>query len=87
MATLYKMDGTVQEVKPAKGKAFTIEEMQKLVGGYVELIPSIYRPKGKLVLVDEDGIPRKKGFNIRVSQLLGIALVGDVVICEKKEFN
>lgn len=37
MATLVKADGTETEVFPANGKKFTPEELQKLVGGYIEL--------------------------------------------------
>lgn len=37
MATLIKADGTESEVFPADGKKFTLEELQKFVGGYIEL--------------------------------------------------
>jgi len=38
MAKLFKTDGTVEDVKP-KGKKFTLAEMQKFVGGYIEAVP------------------------------------------------
>lgn len=41
-----------QEIEPANGKAFTLEEMQKFVGGYVELIA---QDRETLMLVNEEG--------------------------------
>lgn len=38
MALLIKADGTKEVVHPANGKAFTLEELQKYVGGYIELL-------------------------------------------------
>jgi hypothetical protein len=35
-----KADGTVTKVTPATGKKFTLEEMQKFVGGYIEIVPA-----------------------------------------------
>jgi hypothetical protein len=38
MAHLIKPDGTVEELTPASGKLFSLEELQKAVGGYLELV-------------------------------------------------
>lgn len=38
MATLIKTDGTQQEVHPANGKRFSLEELQGFVGGLIEMI-------------------------------------------------
>ena len=38
MAWWMKTTGETTEVKPGNGQAFTLEEMQKLVGGYVEAL-------------------------------------------------
>ena len=52
MATYYKTNGEVKEVSPENGKFFTLEEMQKMVGGLIEIEPL---PSGKLIVVNEEG--------------------------------
>ena len=37
MTEIIKTDGTRQPVQPANGSDFTLEEMQAIVGGYIEL--------------------------------------------------
>lgn len=39
MAKIYKTDGTVVEAKPKNGKDFKLEELQAIVGGYIEVLP------------------------------------------------
>lgn len=38
MAEIIKTDGTRQPVQPVNGSNFTLEEMQTIVGGYIELV-------------------------------------------------
>ena len=38
MTEIIKTDGTRQPVQPANGSDFTLEEMQAIVGGYIELV-------------------------------------------------
>ena len=38
-ALLYKTDLSVTWIRPANGRHFTLEEMQKTVGGRIEIIP------------------------------------------------
>jgi hypothetical protein len=56
MATLYKTDGTVEEVKPKTGKYFSYEELQAFVGKdddkMIEIVPL---PSGKSMIVNEEG--------------------------------
>ena len=52
MAKLIKADGTETEVKPADGVKFTLEEMQKYVGGCIEIIDL---PSGEVLIVNEEG--------------------------------
>lgn len=52
MAKLIKTDGTVREVKPSNGKSFSLEELQRFVGGYIEIISL---PNGNKICVNEEG--------------------------------
>ena len=38
-ALLYKTDFSVEEIRPANGRYFKLEEMQAYVGGLIEIIP------------------------------------------------
>lgn len=50
MAYLLKTDGTVTEVHPANGINFTLPELQKFVGGHIELIRNFKR--GHIAITD-----------------------------------
>lgn len=39
MATLIKADGTKKEIQPQNGTDFSLEELQKYVDGYIQVIP------------------------------------------------
>jgi len=54
-------DGCIEDYKP-KGKRVTLEEMQKVVGGYIEIV-SLASEKKRMV-VNEEGaiIPLKPNF-------------------------
>ena len=52
MATLIKTDGTFVEVKPENGKAFTLDELQKFVGGLIDVIVF---PSGKSLYINDEG--------------------------------
>lgn len=38
MAKLYKTTGEIMDVKPQKGKHFTLKELQGFVSGYIEYV-------------------------------------------------
>tara|TARA_R100000655_G_scaffold31694_1_gene63396 strand:+ start:398 stop:841 length:444 start_codon:yes stop_codon:yes gene_type:complete len=52
MATYYKAEEMGIPIKPKNGKEFTLEEMQTLVGGYIETFPL---GKDLIVVVNEEG--------------------------------
>jgi len=90
MATWIKTDGTTTEVHPKDGRAFTLEELQAFVGGYIELV----RIDGErnLWLNEEgklDGLP----LNVKATKLThGIIaewdfIVGDVLVATPEEFR
>jgi hypothetical protein len=51
-AKLYKSNGEVNDIKPKNGKTFTLDEVQSLVGGYVEV--SFLNSK-QIMLLNEEG--------------------------------
>lgn len=90
MALLVKTDGSEQEVHPADGKTFTLEELQHFVGGYIQMI---YVGSREMYL-NEDGKMLRLPLNERATRLAvmaGIAdrdyVVGNVIIGDPKEFD
>ena len=90
VAWLVKADGSIKEVKPKKGKTFTLEELQGFVGGNVEVISL---PNGKELWLNEEGKLDNLPINEKLSTLwfflfagydLGADdfVVGDCLYCD-----
>lgn len=90
MATLVKENGDKVEISPANGKMFELEEVQKLVGGYIEII---HLGKGDVMIIDEEGKLKNKTINSVATIVAHMrhainpfdCIVGDVVICKNNE--
>ena len=96
MATLYKIDGTQKTVTPAAGAnaAFTLKEMQTLVGGLIELV--YLDPNGdRALVVNEEGKVDDLPFNQLATDLateahaliFGDVIVGDAVLVTNAEMG
>jgi hypothetical protein len=64
--------------------AKTLDEMQKLVGGFVE---PVRLPDGRMMLVDEDGISKNSEVNMVASHLAGGRILGDVIVYSVDEWK
>jgi hypothetical protein len=88
MAKLFKVDGTVENVMPANGTDFTLEELQKMVGGLIQVVP-VFRTK--LIVVDEEGRLKNYKHNTIASLLVADQvkgdIVGDMLLCSRAEFK
>ena len=88
MATLIRASGETLEVTPANGKEFTLAELQRFVGGFIELIPA---PGGRLMFLDEDGKRNRKPVNAAATAIVrhwlasDDEIVGDVILCSRAE--
>lgn len=86
MATLLLATGEKREISPRNGKKFSLEELQKLVGGYVEFLGF---GNGRAFVMDEEG--RLKGLPLnreatRIAARLGYDyIVGDVLEVRRGE--
>lgn len=89
MATLIKADGMIKEIKPENGTDFQLEELQKYVHGYIEIIDL---RNGEILVVNDDGKDRYET-NKAATQLahdnraiFGWDWIdGDVVHCKSEE--
>jgi hypothetical protein len=92
-AFLVAVDGTVTPLKPGNGKSFTLDEVQALVGGYVQLLAIQKKPFILYALMDEDGLLKRLPLNPEASRIAtqkmgrDMIMVGPIVICPQKFFR
>jgi len=90
MAQVIKSSGEVIETQPANGTDFSLEELQAIVGGYIEVVSL---RDGRLICCDEQGKLKGKDFNTRATYILQAAMpthdfvVGDVLVCDADEIK
>jgi hypothetical protein len=81
---LISTTGTIEFVKPI-AVTFELNEVQKLVQGYIEIYP--IRIPNQIVVVNEEGLIIGMAFNTIAKLAFGIDAVGPVLICPKKIFE
>ena len=91
MATILRTNYTRSEVQPKNGTDFQLEELQTIVGGYIEILHS--RGDDTIMVINEEGkiqgLP--ENVNATIEALLkGMIgwydhIVGDVLVCKSEE--
>jgi hypothetical protein len=90
MAYIIKTAGEVIETKPNNGTDFSLEELNEVVGGYIEVI-SLH--DGRLIVCDEEGKLKGKDMNHKATEFFRLTLlttdflVGDVLVCNEEEIK
>lgn len=90
MATLYELGKEPCKFEP-EGKSFTLSEMQKLVGGNIELVT--LRSSGMYLVIHEEGkmmgLPRNAEATAVCEDFLfpGDFIVGDAFMCSAEELG
>lgn len=89
MAKIYRTNGDTETIEPKNGTDFSLEELQTIVGGYIECLHLF--TDGLLLICNEEGkiinLPR----NERATDLVRKCgydndyIVGDVLICKTVE--
>jgi len=81
MARIIHVDGTEKELA---GKP-SLEELQKAVGGYIEVaeIPG----SSKILVVNEEGLLQQLPLNPSASAMALQLIVGDVVLCNRADLD
>ena len=92
MAQLYKrldLNFRIIPVKPRNKKKFSLEEVQEMIGGYVEIV---YLNGDDILLCDEEGRLKSLLTNSMATErakamgFKGDVLVGDILFLKDKEF-
>lgn len=92
MAILIEVTGDIKPVQPTNGESFKLDEAQKMVGGYVEVIRLT---NNQILLINEEGKLEALGRNAYATQLALASraiypndyIVGSVVLCNDQEFK
>lgn len=90
MAKLITPDGLTRDVTPADGKAFTLDELQGFVGGYIQLVRLT---RSRLMCCNEEGklerLPLNRTATAEWAALHGLTdvIVGSVVIGTEREMG
>lgn len=84
MAKWIKANGETKEVEPKNKKDFQLKELQEFVGGYIELV---HLEGNKEMVVNEEGLIYELPANEEASLLAGTLIVGDVLVCDRKEIR
>lgn len=75
-----------EHVIPESKGTFSLEELQKYVGGYIEFAPrspfALPEVHDKVVICNEEGRIHHLPLNELASRVCGQDLVGDVLICD-----
>ena len=84
MAKIIKTNGEVLEVEPKNGTDFSLEEMQAIVGGYIEIVSlgddlMVVNEEGKLI-----GLPIN---DVATAMITNDIIVGDVLICKNNQIK
>lgn len=88
MALIYKANGEREVVSPDNGKDFKLEQLQKIVGGYIEVLEI---SDDEIMVVNEEGKLLDLAYNQDATYLYrkhrqsNEYIVGDVLVCKKNE--
>ncbi len=90
MAEIIKTDGTRMDAVPENGTDFSLEEMQKIVGGLVEIIDL---DENKCIVLNEEGKIDDLPFNEEATKIFHSYfktddyIIGDVLICDNEQIR
>lgn len=90
MATIFTISKGIKRVAPKDGRKFSLEEAQKIVGGYIQL--HFIEETNEMIVCNEEGKLHDLLYNKPATiyahihnALLTDFLVGNVLICKRNE--
>jgi len=88
MAQIIKSNGETKTVEPKNGTDFKLEELQAIVGGYIQIA---YLRDDEIMVMDDEGKLKEKDLNLQASLRYRRdvnpydSVVGDVLICKTEQ--
>lgn len=92
MARIIKTNGEIIPVEPKNGTDFQLNEMQEIVGGYIQLV-YLMNDEGEVIVMNEDGKFAGLPVNDKATELAakrlfqGDYIVGDVLVCKTEQID
>ena len=89
MATIITTSGAVKKVHPANGKTFSLEELKKIVNGYIEIVHLSAR---SLLVVNEEGKLHNLPYNPTATSIMLLyghrdTIVGNALLVNNTEID
>ena len=90
MAYIIRTSGEIIETTPRNGNDFELDELQAIVGGYIEVLSL---RDGRLIVCDEEGKLKGKDRNHKATDIFQAAMptrdfiVGDALVCDVDEIK
>jgi hypothetical protein len=86
---LYTVERGEEDILPEDGSHFSLEELQKIVGGYIQGVPL---PRGRMLICNEDGmslnLPLNPAASLAVTgYVCGDRILGNCVIADHSFFK
>lgn len=88
MALIYRTNGYIETVEPKDGYDFRLEELQKIVGGFIEIIRI---DDVRTMVVNEEGKLNGSELNPQATKIYRSAIggydviVGDALLCYSEQ--
>lgn len=81
-------DGRLKKVDPANGTDFSLNELNEIVDGYIEVL----HIGDKLLVCNEEGKLNNLSYNAKATRLINAAgikdyIVGNVLFCDKDKIK
>jgi hypothetical protein len=80
-------NGDQKGIAPLNGTDYTLAEVQKHVGGLVEVLYNVGGDPATIMLVDEEGLLKGLPFNALASALAKRYIVGTVIVIPLMSFK
>lgn len=89
---IVRTNGDVLEISPKNGTYYTLEELQNVVQGYIEIVSAT--SGNEIMVLNEEGKLEDLPFNFEATcwmknstNITNDYVVGDVLICDKKHIK
>lgn len=89
MAKIYKANGEVLDIEPKNGTDFQLDELQAIVGGFIQIIEI---SDTEIMVMNEEGKLENLPFNEKATaiyqqSIFGVedCIVGDALVCKDEE--
>lgn len=84
---IIKADGSPIIAVAPKQRVYSLEELHEHTqSAWITIIRARFYP-GMIIVLDDEGLLNHKDYNDRASQIAGIPLVGDVLVCRSEHVD